>query len=91
MTLPTFHTPMWRVEQILAEHAARQKPEPTPAPLDGVPFKVCFVCKKPQPATREYFYAHKTCADGLDGRCKKCKRLYDRERRDRMRVAARDR
>lgn len=35
-------------------------------------FKVCTDCQRAYPATRDYFYAHPTGANGLHARCKTC-------------------
>jgi hypothetical protein len=74
-----------------AENAKAALEPPPPIDLGNIQLKMCYGCKKPLPATREYFYAHRTTADKLDGRCKTCKRKYDRERRQKSRLAARDR
>lgn len=42
--------------------------------------KICVVCKKEFPNTREFFHVHNFYSDGLTMTCKVCKRKKDRER-----------
>lgn len=52
--------------------------------MNSVPQKTCTYCKKTFPATREFFYAHKTLKDGLQTRCKEC--LKKKEHKHRVAV-----
>lgn len=42
--------------------------------------RVCAICKKPYPATKDYFKGNKTKSLGLDFYCKKCCGLRNRSR-----------
>jgi hypothetical protein len=35
--------------------------------------KTCSKCKEDLPATKEYYHSHKSCKDGLNAVCKKCR------------------
>ncbi len=59
---------------------------PEPQPDDDVPRKRCRDCERWRPLAT--FWKHPTTSDGLDGRCKDCKRIYDRKRAARLREAA---
>lgn len=41
--------------------------------------KECIVCQNKFPGTKEYFCAHKKTSDGLEGRCKPCRKRYAQE------------
>lgn len=41
--------------------------------------KICGICKNIFPRTSEYFYRHRGCSDGLEGRCKSCRRGYAKQ------------
>jgi len=42
-------------------------------PQDNTPRKQCTKCKQSYPATSEFFYNQKSCADGLHTQCKQCR------------------
>lgn len=91
---PTHGVTMASIERRIARHhwyavwrawiEARKPQAPTP---DG-PHQECYDCGELLPLTNEYFYRHPTTSNGFDGRCRTCKRDYDRRRRERLREAA---
>ena len=46
--------------------------------------KVCTKCKKELPATNECFHVERSCRDGLQGKCKECRKQYYRENKERI-------
>ena len=79
-----WYIPMERVEEIIAARHACV----TIAPVDdpNEPRKTCGHCGESKPVS--VFAKHRTNKDRLDGRCRTCKRKYDRGRARRRRVAA---
>lgn len=49
---------------------------------DCTPTKTCTKCGRQLPATTEYFGKHNAFADGLDNRCRPCRRSHSRAVRE---------
>src|SRR5712691_10468644 len=43
--------------------------------MNSIPQKTCYKCKKPFPATLDFFYSDKRKKDGLSSRCKQCREV----------------
>jgi hypothetical protein len=50
--------------------------------------RVCSVCKKEKPATRQHFYPNPIVSDGCQSKCKECERIIRRMRKPGKRTLA---
>ena len=72
--------PMDKIERIIAEGRARQKPVEKRVSVNG---KICPACDRDLPVTK--FHKRSSAKDGLCYRCKECKLAYDRKYREGVR------